>query len=168
MPPGWRITEVWQKSLYIVVGYAVSAAFFFALRTWVFAVSTWQYEIIALVLNLAYVVLAVRTFRGYLEPVEPARPWWRWTGRPKAGFWLGGLHAFATVGVLPEFWPQRGHSADIGFAILNVLAVAIPALGYLNSSIRLQRHPEIWSQHRPKKARVAVDAANYPPIRDRA
>ena len=147
---GWRITGVGQKALYIVVGYAASALFYFVLRTWLLDPHSWPYGLIALIGNLAYNIVGVRIFRGYLEPVRPPRPWWRWTGRPKAGFWLGALNLFAVLGTLPEFWPRDGQGPHYVLATLNLLGLAIPAFGYFNSSLRLRLHPDLWSQRRPK------------------
>jgi hypothetical protein len=151
----WRITEVWQKLVYIVGGYAVFVLFFWALRTYLLDAKSLPYASIAFALNIAYTIVGVRVFRGYLEPVEPPRAWWRWTGRPKAGFWLGALNVLAATADAQDFWPRDGHSPDISVAVLNILAATVTAIGYLNSSFRLQRHPELWSSRRSGSARVA-------------
>ena len=64
----WRLTKIWKKTIYIVGGRLVLTAGFFALRTWVID---------------AFIVVGVRNFRGYLEPLASPRLWWRMTGRPK-------------------------------------------------------------------------------------
>jgi hypothetical protein len=142
----WRITEVWQKTLYIVIGYAMTALLFFVLRTWLLDARSWQYALIAFLLNLAYTLVAVRTFRGYLEPEAPPRPWWRWTGRPRAGYWLGALNLIAGISAIQNFWLRHGLALETPMTILSILGSVIVAFGYLNSSFRLQRQPELWSQ----------------------
>ena len=88
------------------------------------------------ILNMAYVILGTRLFRGADENREDPRPWWRATARPAAGFWLGGALAalafISCVGALsskPEnaFVPAV---AAIGYALL--------AAFYLHSSTRLR------------------------------
>ena len=148
----WRLTEFSQKTLYIVIGEAVSGLLFFGLRTWVLSVSSWPYALMAFVCSIGYVLLGVRIFRGYHEPVAEPRPWWRWTGRPKAGFWLGALHGLALLGAVQEFWPLDGHTPDLAVGILNCAQSGILAFGYLNSSFRLRLHPELWSDRRWGKA----------------
>jgi hypothetical protein len=144
----WRLTTVWQKALYIAAGWAVMALFLLALRTWLFDQHSWPYQTIGLVATLSYTLVGVRIFRGYLEPVIAPRAWWRWTGRPKAGFWLGALSLFATLSVFPNFWLSHDVVPNVPLLVLNVSESAFTALGYLNSSFRLRRHPELWSQRR--------------------
>jgi hypothetical protein len=144
----WRITEIWQKVLYVLVGYAAIALFFLALRTWLLDQHAWPYALIAFVVNTAFTIAGIRIFRGYLEPVQPSRAWWRWTGRPKAGFWLSALHIIGGIGAIQEFWPHSQLPSEAPAAALNILSSAVAGLGYLNSSFRLCRHPELWSQRR--------------------
>ena len=151
-----RVTEIWQKALYIVVGYAAIALFFFVLRTWILDQHAWPYALIAFVVNLAFTIVGVRVFRGYLEPISPPRAWWRWTGRPKAGFWLGAFQIIGGLGAIQEFWPHGQLSSEAPVAVLNILSSAVTGFGYLNSSFRLSRHPELWSQQR---RRSRIDAA---------
>ena len=152
----WRITTVRQKVLYIVLGPATIALFFLALRTWLLDGRSWQYAAIGLLINLTYTLLGVRTFRGHLEPAAPPRPWWRWTGRPKAGYWLGSLNLLGGYGAIQDFWPHRGLTPDLPAVIMNVLVFVIVSSGYFNSSFRLRRHPELWSQK--KRAKPPVPA----------
>jgi hypothetical protein len=144
----WRITEIWQKTLYIAIGYVVFAPFLFGLRTWLLSENSWPYALIGFVINLGYTLLGVRIFRGYHERVAEPRAWWRWTGRPKAGFWLGGLHLFALLGTVQEFWTRDGLAPELPVAILNSALFLIVAFAYLNSSFRLRLHPELWSDRR--------------------
>ena len=153
----WRLTEIWQKALFLVVGWGVLALFLFVLRTWVLDSHSWTYALIGLVVQLGYTFVGVRIFRGYLEPTAPPRLWWRWTGRPKAGFWLGALYAATTLSELQEFWPRAGLGVNYALASLNMLESAMVAVGFLNSSFRLRPHPELWSQRRGK-ARPAESA----------
>lgn len=146
----WRITEIWQKTIYIVLGSAVLALFFWALRTWLLDPRAWPYALVGLVINLAYTLFGVRSFRGYLEPIAPPRAWWRWTGRPKAGYWLGSLQVIGGIDAIREFWPSHGLSPEVPVVTLNILEGAVLGFGYLHSSFRLQRHPELWSQRRRK------------------
>lgn len=158
MPLKWRITQTWQKALYIVVGYAVIASVLFAIRTWLLNAAEWPYSIILVILNLAYVLIGVRIFRGYLEPLAPARAWWRWTGRPKAGFWLGAIFLWGTIGASAAWWLPTPHPLGVGVTALNVSVSGLTALGYFNSSIRLLRHPEMWSQRRVTALPAATPA----------
>jgi hypothetical protein len=151
MRPPWRITEIWQNVVYIAIGYAVFAPFFFSLRTWWLSEHSWPYALIGLVINLGYTLLGIRTFRGYHERVAEPRPWWRWTGRPKAGFWLAGLHVFALLGAIQQFWPRDGRAPDLPLAILNSALFVVLASGYLNSSFRLRLHPGLWSDRRKNR-----------------
>jgi hypothetical protein len=146
----WRIVEVWQKTLYIVIGYALPASLFFVLRTWLLPEDSVPYALLALVLNLGYTFVGVRVFRGYLEPVAPPRAWWRWTGRPRAGFWLCALHVVALLGVVQDFRALDGFADNLLLTVVNTATFTILAAGYLFSSFRLQLHPELWSHLRMK------------------
>ena len=154
MQLNWRITTVRQKVLYIVLGSATIALFFLALRTWLLDGRSWPYAAIGVLINLSYTLLAVRTFRGHLEPAAPPRPWWRWTGRPKAGYWLGSLNLLGGYGAIQDFWLHRGLTPDLPAVIMNVLVFLIISSGYFNSSFRLRRHPELWSQNERAKSSV--------------
>ena len=150
MRTSWRITEVRHKALFIVSGIVTSAALLFVVRTWIFPGNSWLYLVLALLVNMGFNLAGVRIFRGYREPVAPPRLWWRWTGRPKAGFWLGSIQVLVTLTALQELWPQHGHRPDPLAAILNIVSNAVIAFGYLNSSFRLRRHPDLWSERRAK------------------
>ena len=108
----WRITEIWQKTLYIAIGYAVFVPFFFGLRTWLLSGNSWHYALIGFVINLGYTLL----------------------------------------GVAQELWPHDGHPPNLPVGMLNNALSLIIAFGYLNSSFRLRRHPELWSDRRRKDA----------------
>lgn len=129
-----RITTVTGKILYVLGAFALVLVLnFFFISPFVNA--TFDVLIVA-VLNYAYVIVGVRTFRGIGENREDPRPWWRATARPAAGFWIGGalsvLAFISCVGALsskPEnaFVPTV---ACLGYAVL--------AAYYLNSSYRLR------------------------------
>ena len=142
----WRITKAWQKFLFVVIGYVGLAALLFAIRTWLLPIGSLPYILLSVVLSVAFPLLGVRTFRGYLEPVEPPRAWWRWTGRPAAGCWLGGLAILALLGGLRDYWPEGAVPANYPAAVLYSVQMAFIAGGYLNSSFRLLRHRDQWSQ----------------------
>lgn len=144
----WRISEVWQKALYIVCSWGIGALFLLVMRTWLLDARSWPYAVVVMVVNLIIQVVGVRVFRGYLEPLMPPRSWWRWTGRPKAGFWLGSLNVITAISVLHEGLPSRGLGPDPSAVIVDVFGYVVVAFGYLNSSFRLLRHPELWSQRR--------------------
>jgi hypothetical protein len=146
----WRITQIWQKTLYIVIGYAVFASLFFVLRTWFLSANSSPYAVLDFGINIGYTLLGVRIFRGYHEPVVEPRAWWRWTGRPRAGFWLGALHVFALFGAAQELLPRGGLAPNLAVGVVNCSLFAVVAFGYLNSSFRLRLHPELWSDRRPK------------------
>jgi len=86
-------------------------------------------------LNLAYVIVGVRSFRGAGENRADPRPWWRATARPAAGFWIGGalvvLAFISGVGALAS----RPEGAFI--PAIACLTYAALAAFYLNSSVRL-------------------------------
>lgn len=155
----WRITEIWQKTLYIVVGWAVPAGILLVLRTWLLDQNSILYASISFVLSLTYTLIGVRTFRGYREPVAPPRPWWRWTGRPRAAFWIAALYLFTLPGEIGDFWPRHGLAAPVPVLIVTVAMTAIVFVGYLNSFFRLRQHPELWSERRRDRAGVEPETS---------
>jgi len=90
------------------------------------------------------VLLATRLFRGATEPGPEPRPWWRMTGRPLAGFVLGGILAFATIALVlyaygietekavAELRPQEP------YVIVTAVLFGTLAVLYLTSSIRIR------------------------------
>ena len=129
-----RITTVTGKIIYIVgvFGLILVVNVFFIYR---FVNPTVDVLIVA-VLNVAYVIVGVRTFRGAGENRDDPRPWWRATARPAAGFWLGGALAFlafiAGVGALSS------RPEDSFVPTIACLAYALLAVFYLHSSYRLR------------------------------
>lgn len=75
-------------------------------------------------------LLLARSFRGYGEPVEPARAWWRLTARPRAGWWLAVFYAWGAFGAFsPRIHAPIDWMLDVEFVFW--------AAAFLNSSIRL-------------------------------
>ncbi|WP_431245264.1 hypothetical protein [Leifsonia xyli] len=129
-----RITSVTGKITYIVGVFAL----ILVLNVFVFARflnPTFDVLIVA-VLNVAYVIVGVRIFRGAGENRSDPRAWWRATARPAAGFWIGGL-----LGVLAFISGVGAFASDAEDAFVPAIAClsyAALAAFYLNSSIRLQ------------------------------
>ena len=93
------------------------------------------YYAIDYALFFAYLIFAVRAFRGKDEPIEPPRPWWRLTAKPKAGFWLAAFFAFgATAFVVPD-----PNTMPRQYEIGHLVQSFVVAVLYLNSSIQLLR-----------------------------
>jgi heme O synthase-like polyprenyltransferase len=129
-----RITTVTGKIIYIVGVFAlilVLNVFLFAR----FLNPTFDVLVVA-ILNVAYVVVGVRTFRGADENRTDPRPWWRATARPAAGFWIGGLLAvLAFISGVGAF----GSDPENAFIpAVACLSYALLATFYLHSSVRLQ------------------------------
>jgi len=129
-----RITTITGKIIYIVGVFAlilVLNVFLFAR----FLNPTFDVLVVA-ILNLAYVIVGVRTFRGAGENRADPRPWWRATARPAAGFWIGGLlAALAFVSGVGAFGSKP---EDAFIPAVACLSYALLAAFYLNSSVRLQ------------------------------
>lgn len=129
-----RITTVTGKITYVVgaFGLILAVNFFFISPN----VNPTVDVLIVAVLNVGYVLVGTRAFRGARENRDDPRPWWRATAGPAAGIWIGGALAvlafISGVGALsskPEnsFVPTV---ACIGYAAL--------AAFYLHSSYRLR------------------------------
>jgi hypothetical protein len=129
-----RITTVTGKISYIVGVFAL----ILILNVFIFnrlVNPTFDVMIVA-ALNIAYVVVGVRIFRGADENRTDPRPWWRATARPAAGFWIGGGLAVAAfiscVGALAS------DPEDAFIPSISCLSYAVLAAFYLNSSVRLR------------------------------
>jgi hypothetical protein len=133
-----RITEGSRKAATIVT---LCLGLFVVSAVLAVAVSAAAGGVAALLLTAVMVWFCGRTFRGESEDVRPARPWWRLTERPTAGYVLGALFAAQAIGYVtaPLGW---------GDAILRSLAFIAPAFiaaAFLNSSARLSKAAE--AQH---------------------
>ena len=129
-----RITSVTGKIIYIVGVFAL----IFILNIFVFARllnPTFDVLIIA-VLNLAYVIVGVRIFRGQGENRTDPRPWWRATARPAAGFWIGGL--LGVLAFISGVGAFASNPEDAFIPAVACLTYAALAIFYVHSSVRLQ------------------------------
>ncbi|WP_285116034.1 hypothetical protein [Leifsonia sp. fls2-241-R2A-40a] len=128
-----RITTVTGKISYIVGAFAL----ILILNVFVFARlvnPTFDVMIVAL-LNIAYVIIGVRTFRGADENRTDPRPWWRATARPAAGYWIGaGLAVAAFISCVGALASDPENAVIPAVACISY---AVLAAFYLNSSIRL-------------------------------
>ncbi len=129
-----RIVSITGKIIYIVGGYGL----LLVVNVFVFlqVVNPTIDVLIVAVLNVIYVVIGVRTFRGIDENREDPRPWWRATARPAAGFWLGGgLAALAGISLLGALASPPGNAFVPTVACLVYAALAA---FYLHSSYKLR------------------------------
>lgn len=102
------------------------------------------------------VIAAVRMFRVREEDVARPRPLWRTTGRPTAGFFIGGLNALSVAaGVWGLVYAAgrddaaaRAAADGTGLTIVSLVVDGLFAVWYLNSAFRLARHaPEpAWTR----------------------
>ena len=126
-----RIVRKRWKFVYIVGGYAA---------LWGIARVTENLPVpiyvgLDYILWFVYIMVAVRSFRGRDEPLEPPRPWWRMTARPAAGFNLGALFVLAAfLFALPQLTASFG-----GYAIGYALVFGAFALLYFHSSFQLNK-----------------------------
>ena len=127
-----RIVKSWQKFVYIVgvwlVGYVLVNVLLARVAPHSFVV------ILGTAYSFAQWIVAVRTFRIPSESVERPRAWWRATGRPKAGFILGGI--LVVLGILSALVLLRQTDISNDFYILEFFFIGIY---YLHSSFRLRR-----------------------------
>jgi amino acid transporter len=128
----FRITELWAKLAYILVGWLLIPA---AVIGGLYRLGVPDPVTFALNLALSLLVIAigVRAFRAQGEAVDPPRVWWRATGRPRAGFVIGGLFLWNAILLLLPL-----PSVDRSLSWWLVLALPC-AVFYLHSSIRLVR-----------------------------
>jgi len=95
------------------------------------------------VLVFLFVLIAARVFRSTAEPGDEPRPWWRMTGRPTAGFILGGLTALAALALIlnaigvETVSSLRSFRSQEAYVVVSALLCAALAVLYLTSSIRL-------------------------------
>ncbi len=129
-----RITSGINKAIYIIAGEAIV----FVLNALVIYPRVAQEfdVVVVVVLNLLYVGIGVRTFRGPGEDVKAPRAWWRATNRPLVGFIIAGVAAalgfISLVGALASP-PERA-----GIAAVACVGWVLIAAYYANSSFRLR------------------------------
>lgn len=126
----FRITDLWAKSLFVVIAWFAVP---YLLRLFHGLVGTPEALNVAGDIVFGFVVIAfgTRVFRARGEAIEPRRVWWRATGRPAAGFAL--FAAFA-VPVLVVFVPSSDGSPAVWWYALSGIPIAA---FYLHSSVRL-------------------------------
>ncbi len=129
-----RITTITGKITYVVGVYAL----LFVLNIFVFMrlVNPTIDVVIVAILNIAYVAVGVRIFRGATENREDPRAWWRATARPAAGFWIGaGLAVGAGISLLGALAskPENSFVPAVSCVVYGAMAVF-----YLHSSYRLR------------------------------
>lgn len=122
-----RVMNPWHKFGFlvglVVANAAVSRLLGLALPVEAVVIITEPLWLIAL-------VTVARSFRGWGEPVEPPRAWWRLTSRPRAGWLLGAMYL---LGALSVFSPSK-HAVVTWTDTVGSLLLAA---AFLNSSIRL-------------------------------
>lgn len=131
-----RVMNPWHK-LGFLVGLVVVNAF--VVRVLDLALPALVVGVITEPFWLAALIALARSFRGAGEPVQPPRPWWKLTSRPRAGFLLATMYLLAAVTTLV---PVKHHSATNWVAEVDV---ALLGVAFLNSSIRLtilRRRPQ--------------------------
>ena len=127
----FRIINPWLKvltvltttALFLALGLVVPARSVVATMLWMAA-------------SLALTYGLTRIFRVREEPLVPPRAWWRATGRPTAGWVLGGFSALAVVFI--AFTVPLGMRDD---TVVSLVGNAATAAFFLHSSIRLSRQP---------------------------
>ena len=124
-----RFTRPLTKAAYIIGGYALLVLFTRATHP----LAPTVFAVLDFIVFGTYILVGVRSFRGKYEPVLPPRPWWRMTGRPKAGFWLGALLVLGVVSfLLAKYIP-------VELRVSYIAQELVFGLLYLNSSIQLVR-----------------------------
>jgi hypothetical protein len=129
-----RIVTITGKIIYVIGGYTA----LLVLNVFLFQqlVNATMDVLIVAVLNIAYVLIGVRTFRGIEENREDPRAWWRATARPAAGFWIGaGLAVGAAISLLGAL---ASSPEDAFVPTIACLVYGAFAAFYLHSSYRLR------------------------------
>lgn len=128
-----RIHKVRWRFAYVVVGIALLVTLngFVLLRILPSQVDAVVFNLLV----LAFVFVAIRSFRGRDEAVEPPRVWWRMTARPTSGLLIA---AFLAASVVNYLFSTTAKAPGDEFT--NGLSTAVNALlvvAYVHSSIRL-------------------------------
>lgn len=131
-----RVRSVWLKVGYVVVWFLVARILLAQLISP--DIPLVVYAIVGSALDLGAIVLGARIFRSRHEDPLPPRPWWQLTGRPRAGFVIGGL---ISVGSLATYVsdlvnPDR---VDVVLAIASLGINLAIAFAYVRSSVLLRR-----------------------------
>jgi len=145
---GIRITRWYFKLLYVVGAWLVGSPVQ-ALLTAVTAPVPVR-SLLGTAIMLASVIVGARLFRGRGEPVAPRRPWWKMTVRPLLSRVLGIIFVLflastlllvitAALGVDSSI--QSLGRMTIPDTTISVVLVAVLAILYLNSAVRLAKMP---------------------------
>ena len=138
-----RIVRARYKLLYFVVWLGLGLL----LARWIYPLMPEVLKLIAgNLLFIALVIVAVRSFRGATEPVEPPRAWWRMTGTVRSGIVLAVLTSLSALSLLLTLlgWPHSSRLSEVGrvdeaIGVAEYLALAVV---YVNSAVRLRRSPD--------------------------
>lgn len=125
-----RIRSIWMKCAFVVGWWVVG--FGIARLLSLVGLSDLGIVIVGAVYDFAVIAVGTRMFRGAYEDPVRARPWWRASGRPAAGFVFAGLLAFFAV------WALVRISTDFVNVVFTV-EQAVVAVYYFQSSVRLAR-----------------------------
>lgn len=126
-----RLVQKRWKALYIVGGGFVFLLFSLSLQE--LPESAWA--LVTLAPHVAWIYFGTRIFRGREELLQPPRPLWRMTARPRAGFILGGLFAVTALYCIPGV---VGAPLSL-FWWTTIAEYAAFAALYITSSVRLRR-----------------------------
>lgn len=130
--PPLRIIQKRWKAVYIVLFAIACIEMGLVLDT---MKATIVASLIANAFSLGAIYFATRIFRVKEELLLAPRPWWRLTGRPRAGFVLG---AYWGIG-LPLFPILMIVDPTYKFAPVDVISTAALTYFYFASSVRLRR-----------------------------
>jgi hypothetical protein len=134
--PPFRLTTVGGKLVYLYVYWLVGFA--------IGPLTNWAVWPLGHAIDLAFVLIGIRIFRGRTEAIGPPRVWWRASGRPTASFVLGGFFAVTTaLNLVSTIAGDREVFATTVEGVASVVEVAIVTAIYLNSAIRLTRLKEL-------------------------
>jgi hypothetical protein len=125
-----RVMNPWHKFAFIVV---LEAAVRAVSQLAALGIPQTAITVVNDILWPVAVVALARSFRGDGEPVQPPRPWWCLTARPRIGWFIGGFY------VLGELWAFFLPVRVDHYLVTAVSVVCGLFLGaaFLNSSIRL-------------------------------
>ena len=91
------------------------------------------------------VIVAIRSFRGSSEPLEPERAWWRMTATVRSAVVMASVVLAVTVlGTLSfTIWSRVGLTPEriVDLSLDTIEYLALAAL-YVNSAVRLRRSPD--------------------------
>lgn len=139
----FRITSIGAKVLYVGI-YAVAVGVV-GFQAALAGADPLAYFVFRTVADTAVILLGVRTFRARGEAIIPERPWWKATGRPRAGFVIAGLFAVSLLFTIPSVIADLSPSGIL-ISVLNFATSSAYGAFYLNSSLRLRREPagRVW------------------------